>query len=308
MNQQSHPDLYYALRGGGNNFGIVTRFDYDTFPQGKLWGGMRNYAQSANTSLIPAFVDFSHDAPTDPDAALIFNYAYVAAPLNAFLFNIDLEYAKPTPDPPIFKAITAIPALSSTTRITPLADLALELGTANPNGFRESYKGVSLTFSPNDRKKDTALVTNIVDIFTAELTALTTTHPLITGLVPALTLQPITTAMIHNFGRNGGNCLGISTSNTPAPLLIAHVSFRWSLATDDAAVLDTRDRIITRVTQLGRDMGMGNRYIYQNYASKEQGVFAGYGDEALGRLRRVREMWDPSGVFTRLQPGYFKIP
>lgn len=42
VNYASHPDLYFALRGGGNNFGIVTRFDLDTYPQGEIWGG-QNY-------------------------------------------------------------------------------------------------------------------------------------------------------------------------------------------------------------------------------------------------------------------------
>jgi FAD/FMN-containing dehydrogenase len=39
VNYTSYPDLYWALRGGGNNFGIVTRFDLETFPQGQMWGG-----------------------------------------------------------------------------------------------------------------------------------------------------------------------------------------------------------------------------------------------------------------------------
>lgn len=39
VNQASAPDLYYALRGGGNNFGIVTNFDLETHSQGQVWGG-----------------------------------------------------------------------------------------------------------------------------------------------------------------------------------------------------------------------------------------------------------------------------
>ena len=31
-NQETHQDLFRALKGGGNNFGIVTRFDMVTFP------------------------------------------------------------------------------------------------------------------------------------------------------------------------------------------------------------------------------------------------------------------------------------
>ena len=42
VNQQSNPDLYFALRGGGNNFGIVTRFDLETFSQGKMCEWIRS--------------------------------------------------------------------------------------------------------------------------------------------------------------------------------------------------------------------------------------------------------------------------
>ena len=76
MNEQSSPDLYFALRGGGNNFGIVTSFDLETFPQGNMWGGMRYYPNTANASLLNALTNFTDSASTDPDAALILAFAY----------------------------------------------------------------------------------------------------------------------------------------------------------------------------------------------------------------------------------------
>jgi len=35
--QTSYPDLWKALKGGSNNFGVVTAFEATAFKQGKLW-------------------------------------------------------------------------------------------------------------------------------------------------------------------------------------------------------------------------------------------------------------------------------
>lgn len=40
INRVSNPDLYWALRGGGKNFGIVTRFDVSTYIDTEMWGGV----------------------------------------------------------------------------------------------------------------------------------------------------------------------------------------------------------------------------------------------------------------------------
>lgn len=44
VNLVSNPELYSALRGGGSNFGVVTRFDLETYPQGPVWGGYKIWA------------------------------------------------------------------------------------------------------------------------------------------------------------------------------------------------------------------------------------------------------------------------
>lgn len=43
VNKDSHPDLFFALRGGGNNFGIVTRFDFETRRIGMMSGGTTTF-------------------------------------------------------------------------------------------------------------------------------------------------------------------------------------------------------------------------------------------------------------------------
>jgi hypothetical protein len=50
-----------------------------------------------------------------------------------------------------------------------------------------------------------------------------------------------------------------------------------------------------------------HRYIYLNYADASQDVFAGYGEENRERLRGIQKQWDPEGVWSKMQPGGFKI-
>ena len=39
-NKRKNPDLYWALKGGSSNFGIVTRFDLQTYSSPKVWAGV----------------------------------------------------------------------------------------------------------------------------------------------------------------------------------------------------------------------------------------------------------------------------
>lgn len=76
VNETSHPDLYFALRGGGNNFGIVTRLDLDTFPQGPIWGGSSITAGNYTPALLDALYWYAQNAPSDIDAAMYVAIGY----------------------------------------------------------------------------------------------------------------------------------------------------------------------------------------------------------------------------------------
>jgi hypothetical protein len=129
VNYESYPDLYWALRGGGNNFGIVTRFDVFTFPQGNLWGGANYYTIDKAPTLIDAFSELNINSASDPYATVILAFGYVS--YAGWLALTDLEYGKPIPSPPIFEDFTSIPPFESTMAINSLSNLTLEIeGTA----------------------------------------------------------------------------------------------------------------------------------------------------------------------------------
>jgi hypothetical protein len=66
------PDLYWALRGGGSNFGIVTNFKLNAFPLGKMWGGQRIYTENNFPAILDAIYSFATTKSSqDTDAAEI---------------------------------------------------------------------------------------------------------------------------------------------------------------------------------------------------------------------------------------------
>jgi FAD/FMN-containing dehydrogenase len=67
VNYESYPDLFWALRGGGSSFGIVTRFDYETFPQGDIYAGSLLYEYKQKDNVVKAFNNLAHDS--DPKSA-----------------------------------------------------------------------------------------------------------------------------------------------------------------------------------------------------------------------------------------------
>jgi hypothetical protein len=86
-----------------------------------------------------------------------------------------------------------------------------------------------------------------------------------------------------------------------------NLNWGWTHVSDDAAVFAAVDRFVSRSVELAQKMGLDNRFICMNYASKEQDIFAGYGEDNERRLKKVQREYDPDDVFKKLQPGYFKL-
>ena len=62
----SHPDLFWALRGGGGNFGIATAFEFRLHEVGPtIVGGLRLYPFDQAREVLRFYRDFSSRAPDD---------------------------------------------------------------------------------------------------------------------------------------------------------------------------------------------------------------------------------------------------
>jgi hypothetical protein len=65
---KSNPDLFWAIRGGGGNFGIVTELEYQLHPVDQVLSGCLMYPAGRIPELLQAFVKFLAAAPDEMDA------------------------------------------------------------------------------------------------------------------------------------------------------------------------------------------------------------------------------------------------
>ena len=297
----THQDLYWALRGGGNNFGIVTKLEMYSYPldHEAMWIGKVMHSADYNASLVQAFVDYAQSgSKEDLKSTILFNFIYLQGQ-DQYLSMVEVEYPDLVVEgahPAVYDDFFSIPDALQTTKATKsLSTIAQEHSDANPNGKRQSYW--TTTF-----RIDLELVHYVTETWRTELESI---RQSIAGFLPVLTLQVITTSMMEEMKQRGGNPLGLD--NESDPLLFVVVSAMWTDAKDDEAVMEAYRTWLDKSVMRAKELGLHHPYVYMNYASQFQDPIRGYGTENSQRLRKVAQRYDADGLFQRLQPGYFKL-
>jgi len=75
-NRSEHADLFWALRGGGGNFGVVTRFSFRLHQVGPtITGGLIIWSAERAAEVLAAYCDLTESAPRELTAATIVRLA-----------------------------------------------------------------------------------------------------------------------------------------------------------------------------------------------------------------------------------------
>jgi FAD/FMN-containing dehydrogenase len=118
VHDASHSDLFWALRGGGGNFGVVTSFRFRAHPVSTVLGGMIAYPRSEAATVLRFYRDFMQTAPEELTA-----YAgLITTPEGAPSVAIMMCYCSSSPEAgesivqslravaqPVFEAIQPMP-------------------------------------------------------------------------------------------------------------------------------------------------------------------------------------------------------
>jgi FAD/FMN-containing dehydrogenase len=89
--EDQDPDLFWALRGGGGNFGVVTSFEYRLYPVGTLLAGPVFHPIDQAREVLRFYRDFSSDIPDE----LVTAFGFLTLPDGARAVGIVVVYNGP---------------------------------------------------------------------------------------------------------------------------------------------------------------------------------------------------------------------
>ncbi|TVY32148.1 putative FAD-linked oxidoreductase, partial [Lachnellula subtilissima] len=150
VNASSHPDLFLALKGGGNQFGIVTSFTMKTHPigtNGQVWGGIRSYAGTYAEQIINATQAFTETYADHPKAAVIVT-GEVAIDTLLEIFVVFFFYDGESAPAGVFDAFNAIPTITDDAQTRTYSDLLNGDDNTNLYGLRYLIRGATLPNLP----------------------------------------------------------------------------------------------------------------------------------------------------------------
>ncbi|KAE8375365.1 putative FAD-binding oxidoreductase [Aspergillus bertholletiae] len=291
-NAQEHADLFWALKGGANNFAIVTAATVQTYPIGQVWGGIKWYSNDQLPAVMQALYEYQAAPNKDPYANLMVQ----AVPMNATGGVIlNMVYLRPEESPAAFEPFYSLPTIQDTTKIQSFTEFMS--GAFLPDIPRWDWH--STGFTPSH-----PLYSKIADFFlhpnaSAELSAL---DP-ITSRTLAVGLQPISASAVLAGNARGGNALGLQPVNQTWLVL----DIGWEFAADDGRAHRATAGVREKIEDLSREEQSYIEYIFMNDASWDQDVIGHYGEDNVRRLRAVQNAYDPDCVFQELAPGGFKL-
>ena len=83
----SHPELFWGLRGGGGNFGIVTSFEYQLHPVQPVLAGMVVHPMAQAREVLRFYRDFARGCPDEMLAAAALMTSHEGAPVAVIIVS-----------------------------------------------------------------------------------------------------------------------------------------------------------------------------------------------------------------------------
>ncbi|KAF2171038.1 hypothetical protein M409DRAFT_64021 [Zasmidium cellare ATCC 36951] len=296
-NATSNKDLWRTLKGGGSGFGVVTRYDMETFDRLPIWSASRQYNSSAETDEAH-ILGLKHW--TDNPDALPSNYAYIwwtyRPAISQTIIIAEMGDTKSQANPPAVQEFLAIPDYISSN--TGLTNMSTSAQATQAEGYRNIW--FTVTFKNDERviRKAVDLHRRLVEDMKRDSSD--------GDFETQAYFQPLPSIVGQRGAEKGGNTLGIDKLKDNAIVLLGSLAVNGI----DQEAMGRQKMLAWRRTleKYSDDVGAAVDYRYMNYADASQDVLASYGEDNLKTMLEVSRKYDPEGVFQTRAPGGYKLP
>jgi FAD/FMN-containing dehydrogenase len=263
--EREHPELFWALRGGGGNFGVVTRLDFRLHPIDEVLGGVLVWPIEAAAEPMRVFRDVALAAPDDFSTQAVLGHSMTTG---ACILGVVVCSTGPEEEPELLRRFRRLEGIQvDDVRRRPYLELQRMFDL--PFGLRHYWKG--------------HFVRELPDALLGELErAIDPERPrgsiLIEAIHGAASRVPRGATAV-GFRDAAFNISALGIWEDPA---LDEEAIAWARATARAAAPYSLQ---------------GGGYVnYMQADEPVERVRAAFGDEAFERLRAVKRQYDPGNV------------
>ncbi|KAF2994869.1 hypothetical protein E8E14_000855 [Neopestalotiopsis sp. 37M] len=295
-------DLYKALKGGGNNFGVVTTYVLQTYRQGDVYGGNLVFARSGpeiDAKLLQAVRDFTEYNDDDKAAVIVTAERSTVDAVDSWILFI--FYDGPVPPEATFKNFTdaGVPTLN-TLRTQTYSEL---IGGSNWVIVKASVVDIGTETIPLPSAENG----DFMDELHAHWRNVSGSVQLEPGIVASIAYQPFP-KQIATAARK--RSVDLIDCDEDVDKMIIEMNYSFTLQTDYDKMADTleatytgvRDRVL-EWTSAGK---LPETYlpVFMNYGFFRQDYFGRLKPENVEFARTVAAQVDPSGFFRDRTGGF----
>ncbi|MEJ8809772.1 FAD-binding oxidoreductase [Variovorax ureilyticus] len=272
----SEPDLFWAMRGGGGNFGVATSFEFKLHPVGpEVYSGLVVYPFAQAQKVLRAWRDFNR---TSPDALSVWTVMRKAPPLP---FLPESAHGTEVVIFPLVYCGEMKDGEGAAAPVTKFGDpIAVALGPNPYAGFQTAFDPLLAPGSRNYWKSNnfSDLSDEALDMLIANI-----------GRLPGPACEIFMAQL-------GGAMARVKQSETAFPGRDAHyimnVHGRWDDPADDDKVRDWARRVFQEAAPHATASGYVN-FLTEDEAARVEGSYgANY-----ARLQTAKRKYDPDNLF-----------
>jgi FAD/FMN-containing dehydrogenase len=273
--EDEHPDLFWAHRGSGGNFGVVTSLEFRLHPlESEVFAGLALYPAERGRELLALYRDVMRDGPAELSLA----YLYLTAPAEPdvpehlhgkLVVAVAGMYAGPAEEGEAALREVREFGPPEVDFFAPMPYADFQCMIDDPPGYRNYWTAEHLTDLPDDA---------------------------IDAIARRSEAMPSGASQLFIVGW-GGAVARVGEDESPLggrdTAFVVHPFALWEDPADD-------DRLIAWARAFREDLrDYATGAVYLNFVGDEgrARVRSGYGERSYERLTRIKADWDPENVF-----------